>query len=898
MLAQGIIRPSSSPFSSPVLLVKKPDQSWRFCVDYRALNDQTIKDKFPIPLVEELLDELKGAKFFTKIDLRSGYHQVRMHVDDIKKTAFRTHQGLFEFLVMPFGLTNAPATFQALMNEVLGPFLRRFVLVFFDDILIYSSTWIDHLKHVKAVFQLLRQHHLCVKRTKCSFGDSSVAYLGHVISEQGVNMDPSKVAAVEAWPRPRTLRALRGFLGLTGYYRKFIASYGAVAAPLTALLKREAFMWSDDAERAFVDLKRALMTAPLLQLPDFSKKFVVDCDASGSGFGAVLHQGDGAIAYFSRAVAPQHAKLPAYERELIGLVKAVKHWRPYIWGRPFTVRTDHWSLKFLLDQRLTTIPQHTWVSKLFGYDFSVEYRPGKQNVAADALSRRDETAPALHSISSPAFTIFDELRAELSTNQQAQQQRDQIAAGTAPAGWTEVDGLLLFQGKAFVPDASDLWPQLLEDAHGMGHEGIQKTLHRLRASFYNSHMARLVREFVKSCIVCQRNKSQHLHPAGLLQPLPVPHGVWSDIAMDFVEGFPKVGGKSVILTIVDRLSKYAHFIALSHPYSANSVARAFFENIVRLHGFPCSIVTDRDPVFTSNFWSELFRLAGVKLHMSSAFHPQTDGQSEVTNRTIVMYLRCLAGDRPRSWLQWLPWAEYCFNTSYQTSLKATPFQVIYGREPPTLLTYQPGSARVAAVDRQLRDRDEFLAEIQDRLLLAQDVMKNTYDQAHRDLQFAVDDWVWLRLHHRSAVGITTAHPSKLAPRFYGPFQVVARVGAVSYRLRLPANAKIHNVFHVGLLKKFNGTPPTAEVPLPPIVRGRVVPTPDKVVRARLNHGIWELLVQWTGCNAADATWEKLPSFVADYPEFQLEDALFLGEGGNVTDAFVGQVYRRRRKDGS
>jgi hypothetical protein len=547
------------------------------------------------------------------------------------------------------------------------------VLVFFDDILIDSSTWIDHLKHVKAVFQLLRQHHLCVKRTKCSFGDSSVAYLGHVISEQGVNMDPSKVAAVEAWPQPRTLRALRGFLGLTGYYRKFIASYGAVAAPLTALLKREAFMWSDDAERAFVDLKRALMTAPLLQLPDFSKKFVVDCDASGSGFGAVLHQGDGAIAYFSRAVAPQHAKLPAYERELIGLVKAVKHWRPYIWGRPFTVRTDHWSLKFLLDQRLTTIPQHTWVSKLFGYDFSVEYRPGKQNVAADALSRRDETAPALHSISSPAFTIFEELRAELSTNQQAQQQRDQIAAGTAPAGWTEVDGLLLFQGKAFVPDASDLWPQLLEDAHGMGHEGIQKTLHRLRASFYNSHMARLVREFVKSCIVCQRNKSQHLHPAGLLQPLPVPHGVWSDIAMDFVEGFPKVGGKSVILTIVDRLSKYAHFIALSHPYSANSVARAFFENIVRLHGFPCSIVTDRDPVFTSNFWSELFRLAGVKLHMSSAFHPQTDGQSEVTNRTIVMYLRCLAGDRPRSWLQWLPWAEYCFNTSYQTSLKATPF---------------------------------------------------------------------------------------------------------------------------------------------------------------------------------------------------------------------------------
>ena len=239
--------------------------------------------------------------------------------------------------------------------------------------------------------------------------------------------------------------------------------------------------------------------------------------------------------------------------------------------------------------------------------------------------------------------------------------------------------------------------------------------------------------------------------------------------MDFVEGFPKVGGKSVILTIVDRFSKYAHFIALNHPYSAISVARVFFDNIVWLHGFPCSIVSDRDPMFTSNFWSELFRLAGVKLQLSSAFHPQTDGQSEVTNLIIVMYLRCLAGDRPRSWLQWLPWAEYCFNTSYQSSLKATPFQVVYGREPPTLLAYQQGSARVAAVDRQLKDRDDFLADIRDRLQQAQDAMKVTQDRSRRDVEYAVGDWAWLRLHHRAASGITPSAPSKLAPRFYGPF---------------------------------------------------------------------------------------------------------------------------------
>ncbi|CAN6198913.1 unnamed protein product [Urochloa humidicola] len=896
MLEQGIIRASTSAFSSPVLLVRKSDGTWRFCVDYRALNAKTVRDLFPIPVVEELLDELKGAIFFTKLDLRSGYHQVRMHVDDIHKTAFRTHHGHFEFLVMPFGLTNAPSTFQALMNEVLKPFLRRCVLVFFDDILIYSRSWAEHIQHVRAVFTVLREHGLVLKQSKCSFGEQQVRYLGHVITNDAVAMDTEKIAAVQAWPQPRSVRALRGFLGLTSYYRRFIHNYGVIAAPLTALLKREAFRWSAEATAAFEALKHALTTGPVLQLPNFEQPFVVDCDASGSGFGAVLHQEQGPIAFFSKQVAPQHAKLAAYERELIGLVHAVRHWRPYLWAREFIVRTDHCSLKHLLDQRLSTIPQHTWVSKLFGYHFQVEYKPGKQNAAADALSRRDEHEPGMraHAISRPEFQLFDEFRREAESLPEVVAKRQEITEGTAGAAWSVVDGLVMHQGRIFIPTSSSLWPQVLDAAHGAGHEGVQKTLHRLRASFYSPHASKLVREFVKGCMVCQRNKTEHLHPAGLLQPLDVPSSIWSDIAMDFVEGFPKVGGRSVVLTVVDRFSKMAHFVPLGHPYTALSVAQAFFDNIVKLHGLPCSIVSDRDPVFTSALWTELFKLSGVQLRLSSAFRPQTDGQSEVTNRVLGVYLRCLAGDRPRSWLRWLPWAEFCYNTSYQSSLQTTPFKVVFGRDPPALLSYEAGAARVAAVDKQLLHRDEFLAEIRERLLQAQDYMKASHDKSHRELEFSVGEWAWLRLHNRSAVAIKDKSSSKLAPRYYGPFLVTEKIGAVAYRLRLPPKARIHDVFHVVFLKKFEGSAPASITPLPPLVHGRAVPVPAKVVRAKPAGNSWDVLVQWEGRSTADASWLELQTFKETYPDFKLEDELFCQEGGSVMDSF-GKQYRRQNK---
>jgi hypothetical protein len=353
--------------------------------------------------------------------------------------------------------------------------------------------------------------------------------------------------------------------------------------------------------------------------------------------------------------------------------------------------------------------------------------------------------------------------------------------------------------------------------------------------------------------------------------------------MDFIEALPKVGGKFVLLIVVDRFSKMAHFIPLSHPYSASTVAKAFFDNIVHLHGLPCSIVSDRDPMFTSRFWEELFWLAGVKLLLSFAFHPQTDGQSEVTNHIIAMYLGCLTGDRPRSWLHWLPWTEFCYNTSFQSALKTMPFNVVYGCDPPPLLKYEPGMSLVAAVDAQLK------------VTAVPGSHENIITKKQRIKEFQVGEWVWLRLQHREAAGITPLKQSKLFPRFFGPYQVIDWIGEVAYRLQLPAWARIHDVFHVALLKKFEGNPPSSVVPLPVMRQGRLLPVPLKIVKAWLNRGSWEILVSWKDRPSSETTWEKVDIFKLSYPDIQHEDELFFGEGGNVIDALVGRTYQSWKK---
>ncbi|KAJ9556778.1 hypothetical protein OSB04_011392 [Centaurea solstitialis] len=868
LLAKGFIRPSSSPWGAPILFVKKKDGSLRMCIDYRELNKLTVKNRYPLPRIDDLFDQLQGAAWFSKIDLRSGYHQLKVREEDVHKTAFRTRYGHYEFVVMPFGLTNAPAAFMDLMNRVCRPLLDRSVIVFIDDILIYSKTKEDHVEHLREVLEILRKEQLYAKFSKCDFWLQEVQFLGHLVNREGIKVDPAKVEAVMKWETPKSPTEIRSFLGLAGYYRRFIQDFSKVAVPLTKLTRKNvSFVWGEEQQSAFETLRQKLCEAPVLTLPEGVEDMTVYCDASYHGLGCVLMQRGKVISYASRQLKTHEVNYPTHDLELAAIVFALKIWRHYLYGVKCTIYTDHKSLRYFLDQPNLNMRQRRWLDVVKDYDCEILYHPGKANVVADALSRK--TRHVLLRVPLMRLTVttslFDLIRQSQADAIREENIRKERIKGQLPQLVTDSRGLLTRFGRVWVPVSGEARQTLLDEAHKskfLIHPGATKMYRDLRTDYWWPGMKRDVARYVEKCLTCLRVKAEHQRPHGKLQPLDIPVWKWEHITMDLITKLPRTSRSyDAIWVIVDRLTKSAHFIAIRESSSAEALADIYVKEIVARHGVPVTIISDRDVRFTSRFWGKFHEDLGTRLQFSTAFHPQTDGQSERTIQTLEDMLRACVLDFGGSWDTYLPLAEFSYNNSFHASIGMPPYEMLYGRRCRTPICWGEVGQRELGSTEIVQKTTESIEMIRERLRTA---------QSH--LEFQVGDNVLLKVSPWKGV-IRFRKRGKLGPRFIGPFKVIARVGKVSYRLELPPELnQIHDTFHVSQLRKCLADE-TAHVPIDDIQvdeRLNYIERPKAILERKTkslrNKEIGLVKVQWEHRKGSEWTWELEAEMRSNYPE--------------------------------
>ncbi|GBG67275.1 hypothetical protein CBR_g88564 [Chara braunii] len=738
LIEKGWIRPSVSPYGSPVLFIPKKGGTLTMCIDYRGLNTITVKNREPLPRIDDLLDRVQGCRYFSKIDMKSDYHQIAIRPEDQHKTAFKTKYGLYEFVVMPFGLCNAPGTFQHAMNRIFHDYLDKFVIVYLDDILIFSRTVEEHVAHLDKVLNLLRQHKFEINGEKCEFGHTRILYLGHEIFAEGLKPDDAKVASIRDWPRPQSVIEMRSFLGMTSYCRNFVKNHSIVAAPLTDLTRLDTpWEWTGRCEAAFRQLKHALTHHEVLKLPDPDKPFVVTTDASQYGIGAVLAQQEGkklrSVEYMSKKMPSQKLAKSTYEKELYAIYKAFTHWRHYLLGRFFYVRTDHQPLKWMRTQLVLSDALKCWIEVIEQYDFEPQYIKGEYNKVVDALSRRPDFFGALITefglVDDVAHSMVEAYREDqfMSEIIRILEAKDKITSAEF------VNGLLFLEKEGnkhlCVPNRESLRSLFLGECHdATGHFGFKKAAANLLQRFWWPTMMRDAKLYVETCQVCQRDKPHTQAPLGLLKPLPIPERLGESLSMDFMDTLvTNKSGMRHIFVILDRFSKYAKLVAMSETAKTEYMIRLFKENWVRDFGLPKPIVSDRDVRFTNDFWE----------------HPEANGQAEQLNRAVQHLLWHYIKPNQVDWDEKLALIASLYNNAVHSATGVCPSSLLLTFKPRLPLdfllpdnqsTAAPGTLEFAYCYEQL------MQQAVEQMHKAQAAMIETENKHHRPSTFQCSMW--------------------------------------------------------------------------------------------------------------------------------------------------------------
>lgn len=848
MLDQGVISPSESPWNNPVLLVMKKDGTARFCLDMRRLNDCTRKDAYPLPRIDDSFDALSGSCWFSTMDLASGYWQVEIDPQDRCKTAFSAGQGHYHFNVMSFGLCNAPATFERLMERVLSGLQWEICLVYLDDIIVMSSTFEQHLERLEKVFARLRDAGLKLKPKKCNFFCSEVLYLGHLVTSKGLATDPDKVEKVKNWPIPRSLKQVRAFLGLAGYYRKFIRNFSVIASPLHKLTQKDVrFKWTEPCNAAFQSLKDALVSAPVLGYPDFSQDFILDTDACLDGSGAVLSQVlDGqerVIAYASKKFSKAERRYSVTRQELLAVVIAVKHFRHYLYGRKFVVRTDHGSLRWLMNFKEVEGQMARWIETLSMFQYTIEHRPGTRHGNADALSRRPHEDEQLCSeerqtgsdfkcggVSLPKQFSLDETREA----QRADSRLEPLILALESKGkpsWKEIarfgvvtkslwmqwqqlelhDGILYrsFErvglGKTLQlvvpPRMRKVILQLAHDHRTSGHLGRAKTVDKVRQSYFWVNYRRDVEDWVRSCVKCQRRKGTPKKRRAAMQPSAVGFPL-ERVAMDIMGPLPvSVKGNRYVLVIMDYFTKWAEAFPLPNQ-EAETIAEVFVTQFACRYGVPKQLHTDRGKNFDSLLLRSICKLLDIDKTLTSAYRPQSDGLVERMNRTIIDMISKYVQYDQRDWDVHLPFVLMAYRSSIQESSGLSPNLLMFGREVGIPLGLVAGRVPGTEVDsselvysQKIRERLEEAFEIaRESSLVAQQRQKNYYDLKVCGQPFNLGEKVWV-YNPAKTKGISP----KLQSRWQGPCEILRKLSDANYIVKRP-RARKTEVVHFDRLK--------------------------------------------------------------------------------------------------